>query len=120
MKAPGIIERGLISEEDLLYEKKTSLIHINISNNPESLTSIETSIELGCIPIVTDKYNKMCGIHIYDHISTEKAKNKIRDLLISLLQSSDIILDTYRTFLLSTFPYYNNKTLIDKIQEIIE
>jgi hypothetical protein len=74
---PGIIERGLISKEELDEEKKLSLIHINLSSTPESIESLETSIELGCLPILSNIYKHKYGIHISEPTSTQRCIDKL-------------------------------------------
>lgn len=120
MSIPGIFIKDNISHDELINEKKTSLLHINLSKSPESVESLEESIEFGCIPIITNSYNKVSGIHILDDISSEKCLNKLKVLIISFIQSPDVILQEYRNFLKSTLNIYSRSTLVELIQKYIE
>jgi hypothetical protein len=112
---PGIIERGIISTEELKYEKKSSFIHINLSSNHEPLSSIEESIELGCIPILFDIYNKNLGIHI-NNLKSNKNIEKLLNIYLSLISTKECILDEYRSLLRSKLSTYNSNTLIEDIE----
>ena len=112
---PGIIERGIISTEELKYEKKSSFIHINLSSNHEPLSSIEESIELGCIPILFDIYNKNLGIHI-NNLKSNKNIEKLINIYLSLISTKECILDEYRSLLRSKLSTYNSNTLIEDIE----
>jgi hypothetical protein len=112
---PGIIEKGIISTEELKYEKKSSFIHINLSSNHEPLSSIEESIELGCIPILFDIYNKNLGIHI-NNLKSNKNIEKLLNIYLSLISTKECILDEYRSLLRSKLSTYNSNTLIEDIE----
>ena len=111
---PGIIERGLISKEEIQYEKKTSLIHINLSSTPESLESLEESIELGCLPILSNIYKIKYGIHIYEPTSAQKCIEKLIKIYLSLINTDSFIIQEYRTLLKVRNNKFSN-SLIDNI-----
>jgi hypothetical protein len=114
---PGIIIRGNLSHDELIKEKKTSLLHINLSKSIESDESVKESIEHGCIPILSSMYKKIKAIHILDEIRTEKTVNKLKSLIISFMQTPDIILDEYRTLLRFANDIYSTETLIELIDK---
>jgi len=117
---PGIIQLNNISHEELLYEKKESLLHINVSTSNETAQSIETSIEYGCIPILSKNYKKICGIHVAKSVNSDDYKNKLIYLILSLLHANDVIINEYRSFLISTLTSYINNNIVDIIKESMD
>jgi len=113
---PGIIERGLISKEELQYEKKTSLIHLNMSSTPESYESINESIELGCIPILSNIYKRKIGIHISELTNSQKGIQKLINIFVSLVNSEVNINEEYINLVRRRTTTYTDDHLIDKIE----
>lgn len=99
IEQPGIIERGLISKEELDEEKKLSLIHINLSATPESIESLETSIELGCLPVLSNIYKHKYGIHISEPTNTQRCIDKLIKIYLSLINTDRLIIDEFRSLL---------------------
>jgi hypothetical protein len=120
IKQPGIIERGLISPEEMIYEKKTALVHINLSLKQESAQSINESIELGCIPILSDIYKRKFGIHISESIGSERSIQKTITIYMSLVSSDNIILDEYRKMLTTKSTTYTSESLLDQIESYLK
>jgi len=115
IEQPGIIERGLISKEELDQEKQTSLIHINLSSKPESVESLETSIELGCLPILSNVYKHKYGIHISEPTSTQKCIEKLLKIYLSLINTDTLIIDEFRNLL-----KVRNNTISNNLIDVIE
>jgi hypothetical protein len=114
LEQPGVIERGLISNQELDKEKQTSFLHINLSSIPESIESLETSIELGCLPILSNIYKYKYGIHISEHTGTQKCIEKLVKIYLSLINTDTLIIDEYRDLLKIRSNSYSN-SLMDSI-----
>lgn len=115
----GIIEMGLLSDDKLHYEKMTCIIHINLSTTRESIKSIEESIELGCLPILSDIYKNKYGIHITEPTNSQKCIQKLIKTYISLINTDSCIIHEYIGLLKSKLSTYSNNTLIDKIEDYL-
>ena len=118
IEQPGIIERGLISKDELDKEKQTSLIHINLSSKPESIESLETSIELGCLPILSNIYKHKYGIHISEPTSTQRCIEKVLKIYLSLINTETLIIDEFRSLLKLRYNTISN-SLIDVIEHYL-
>jgi len=116
----GIIEMGLLSEEKLHYEKMSCMIHINLSTTHEPIKSIEESIELGCLPILSDIYKNKYGIHITEPTSSQKCIQRLIKTYISLINTDSSLIHEYILLLKTKLSNYSNHTLIDKIEDYLK
>ena len=119
IEQPGVNELGLISVDRLHYEKKTSIIHLNVSSIPENITSIYESIELGCIPILSDVYKKKIGIHISEVSGSQKCIQQLISIYSSLINTPINIIDEYRSLVKTKTNTYSSETLLEKVESYL-
>jgi hypothetical protein len=116
----GIIEMGLLSEDKMHYEKMSCIIHINLSSTRESIKSIEESIELGCIPILSNIYKNTYGIHINEPTRSQKCIQQLIKHYISLINTDSLLINQYIQLLKGKISNYSNDSLIDKIENYLD